>query len=773
MNPVSKQSSTDYAKYYQTVFDNTYDAMFIEAIDGQILDVNPAACNLTGYSREELLAMNVAQLLPSNHQMPVESVIREELETGGFSFSGWNVRKDGTHIRVDVRATSFLEGGEERIIVIVRDITDQEKAERQTAKQRLVLESLHQLALGLMRRHDLQDVLNSIIQHACQLFNTDNGYVYMQANETDMIEIKVAYGNYIGYVGYKRRIGTGLAGEVWQSGEPRAIENYQLWDGRDRDPKWKDVMTAIGIPLNTRGKVVGVIGLDITGHSRCFCQEDFTTFQRLAELASIAIENAFLVKELNTSEEQFHSLFANMSEGVALHDAIFDEQGNIVNYRIVDINTQYSKITGFHRKDVVGKLATDAYHCNSAPYLDEFSKTILLRKPFYFETYFEPYKNFFSISVAPWKESGFASIFADITERKQTEEKLFYMSYHDSLTGVYNRAYFEAELKQLAGSDIKIALVIADVDRLKTINDMFGHEEGDRFLIRATDLLRQKFRKGDIIARIGGDEFAVILKNATEVEVSSICSGIRLELDRLLSDDIIHLPMQLSIGYAVSVEGKVNTLELFRVADDKLYRDKLRRKVHSRSAIVQTLKQMLAERDYLTEGHGKRLQDMIVHLGRVMEWSESILGDLQLFAQFHDIGKIGIPDRILHKPGPLSQQEREEMNRHCEIGQRIAQSSEDLYPIADWILKHHERWDGKGYPLGLKGEEIPIECRILAIVDAYDAMTSDRPYRSALSHKDAIDEIRRCAGKQFDPNLSLKFIQMFEPCYISLRSSCD
>lgn len=336
------------------------------------------------------------------------------------------------------------------------------------------------------------------------------------------------------------------------------------------------------------------------------------------------------------------------------------------------------------------------------------------------------------------------------------------MSYQDSLTGVYNRAYFEAELKQLANSKINVALVIADVDRLKTVNDMFGHEEGNRFLIRASDLLRKSFRKEDIIARIGGDEFAVIMKNVTELEVSNICSEIRRDLDKLLSDEISNLPIQLSMGYAFSAEGNPNSLEIFRIADDRLYRDKIHRKVNSRSAIVQTLKQMLAERDYLTKGHGERLQNMVVRLGKMLEWPVSSLGDLQLFAQFHDIGKVGVPDRILHKPGPLLPQERQEMNRHCEIGQRIAQSSEDLSPIADWILKHHERWDGKGYPLGLIGEEIPVECRILAIVDAYDAMTSDRPYRSALSHDEAIAEIQQCAGKQFDPILAHKFIQMFD-----------
>jgi len=141
---------------------------------------------------------------------------------------------------------------------------------------------------------------------------------------------------------------------------------------------------------------------------------------------------------------------------------------------------------------------------------------------------------------------------------------------------------------------------------------------------------------------------------------------------------------------------------------------------------------------------------------------ESTTADLSLLAKFHDIGKVGISDAILLKEGPLTSEEWTEMKRHCEIGYRIALSAPDLVPIADWILKHHEWWNGQGYPLGIKEEEIPVECRLLAIADAYEALTSARPYRRTFSHREAVAELRRHAGTQFDPHLLEKFLKMLE-----------
>ena len=193
-----------------------------------------------------------------------------------------------------------------------------------------------------------------------------------------------------------------------------------------------------------------------------------------------------------------------------------------------------------------------------------------------------------------------------------------------------------------------------------------------------------------------------------------------------------------------------------------MYREKLNRSHSVRNSLVQALTLTLKARDLCTEGHNERVQETAVRLGDSLGMPGSQVYDLRLLAQFHDIGKVGIPDSILLKPGPLTAAERLEMQRHTVVGQRIALAVPDLAPIANLILNHHEWWNGAGYPLGLKGEKIPLACRILSVVDAYDAMTSDRPYRQAMSSEAALAELRRCAGSQFDPDIVPVFVQLIK-----------
>lgn len=354
------------------------------------------------------------------------------------------------------------------------------------------------------------------------------------------------------------------------------------------------------------------------------------------------------------------------------------------------------------------------------------------------------------------------SVGRDITEKKEVIAKLEYLSLHDTLTSLYNRFYFEEEMRRFESDRYNpVALIIFDVDGLKLVNDTLGHKNGDELLINTANVIRQCFRQSDMIARVGGDEFAVLLPRTPEALLEEVLKKISDKINAY-NNDHPELPLSLSAGYAIKKDQTSTMNDIFKEADNKMYRQKLHRNQSNRSVIVQTMMKALEARDYITEGHGERLQKLVSDMAGKINMPDANIKDLCLLAQFHDIGKVGVADAILFKRGPLTPQEYQEMQRHSEIGHRIALSAPDLVLIADWILKHHEWWNGQGYPLGLIGEDIPLECRILAIADAYDAMTHDRPYRAAMTVQAAIEEIDRSAGSQFDPEMVGVFKQVIQ-----------
>lgn len=348
----------------------------------------------------------------------------------------------------------------------------------------------------------------------------------------------------------------------------------------------------------------------------------------------------------------------------------------------------------------------------------------------------------------------------EILERKNKERELAYISLHDPLTGVFNRNSFEQDLIKLeSGHSDDYGIIICDVDGLKLVNDTLGHEVGDKILIAATQAINKSLTSSEHLFRIGGDEFAVLVYDGSEDLVKGICTRI-MEITADYNKQNPQLNLNISIGWAVSSAHKKKASDLYKEADDNMYREKLNHINSVRNNTVKALMKTLEARDFITEGHADRMRNLVIGLGRYINMPENRINDLELLAQFHDLGKVGISDNILFKPAALTPEEKTEMKRHSEIGYRIAQSLPDLNNISKYILLHHERWDGKGYPLGIKGEAIPLECRILSIIDAYDAMTNDRPYRKAISPEKAIEEIIKNSGTQFDPYLVSKLLEM-------------
>ncbi len=351
--------------------------------------------------------------------------------------------------------------------------------------------------------------------------------------------------------------------------------------------------------------------------------------------------------------------------------------------------------------------------------------------------------------------------------RHENDRTIRYLSFHDQLTGLYNRRYYANELQRLEGSrEYPIAVISADMDGLKLINDTIGHIEGDRYLQAGAELLKSTLRTSDILARVGGDEFALLLPRTDKKAAEFLLNRIRHRIEQYNCAQK-DLPLSISFGLAVSEGADYPLEEICRMADNNMYSDKLQQGKKARSAIVSSILSSLFDRGNLDEGERDQVQVLVVHLGEALQLSEGRMANLALLAQVYDLGKVGLPDNIIHSgmqsnADELTEAEREALHRHPETGYRIASSSPELADVADLVLKHHEKYDGSGYPLGLKGEEIPIENRILSVVIAYSAMTNPRPYAPTLTPAQALAELKRCAGSQFDPLMVETFVNLID-----------
>ncbi len=398
---------------------------------------------------------------------------------------------------------------------------------------------------------------------------------------------------------------------------------------------------------------------------------------------------------------------------------------------------------------------------------DQYDKTLDLLKAgkdvrnLRIQYYINNKKHHFVINITKIAEefdSDYEGTIVDITQQVLDERRILYLATHDVLTDLYNRNYFE-EIVEKKQKDYPLGLILCDIDGLKLINDAFGHLKGDELLQSLAKALKS-LSSSYISSRIGGDEFALLIDNATEEQLEQI----EIEIKESIQDlGLFGLNFEISSGYAILDENNRNFDKVFNDAENMMYRRKLTDRSSRKSNALTTIMQTLHEKTEETINHCERVGDYASMLLSAAGYKRTVdLEDIRFLSDVHDIGKIAIPDTILKKPVKLSIEEYDQIKYHSEAGYKIIKNIIDNENIASGILYHHERYDGTGYPHGLKGDEIPLYAKVLAIADSYDTMTRGRIYQKPISKEAALQDLKRNSGTQFDPRLVKMFIKIME-----------
>ncbi len=361
------------------------------------------------------------------------------------------------------------------------------------------------------------------------------------------------------------------------------------------------------------------------------------------------------------------------------------------------------------------------------------------------------------IVILAWNTSLQLAVKEKTKTIEESKKELMFKTYHDELTGLYNRLYMVEYLKSLEiENSLPFSLIVADLNGLKITNDTFGHKTGDQMLIKVSEIIKENIKTNHVACRIGGDEIVVLMPFTSEQESIDIANNIKSATLATKENPIKPL---IALGCATTNDFEHNNYgKLFKLADDRMYADKIANSERNYDMIIGSIKKKLHENKYESPEHYDRLIKMCMQIGKALYMEENEIENLALLAELHDIGKAGLEKEILLKEGQLTIEEWQKVKRHPELGFKIVSGSTKLSHIGKGIFAHHERWDGTGYPQGLKGEEIPFIARLFSIVEAYDVMTHERPYKPTYSKDRAIKELKDSSGTQFDPYLVDAFV---------------
>jgi diguanylate cyclase (GGDEF)-like protein/PAS domain S-box-containing protein len=480
----------------------------------------------------------------------------------------------------------------------------------------------------------------------------------------------------------------------------------------------------------------------------------------------VRAETELAYRQARDSEERFKSAFENAPIGMALASIREGEFG-----RYLQVNAAMATLTGYSQEQLLNMSGPDITHPEDVAAGIEVTRRMLdgeLDTATIDKRYVHADGRILSalVNLSLVRDAAGNPLHAvvqvqDVTERKRIEAQLHYHAYHDALTGLPNRRKLMQDLEaRIEDTSADTLLVLFDLDGFKAYNDAYGHPAGDALLVRLGERLQAAVCGRGSAYRMGGDEFCVLASLMADGPEAMAAAG-----SAALTEHGEGFEITASHGTAVMPLEAKTPAEALGAADQRMYARKGRKRTSAGRQATDALLKALAERNPNLGEHLDDVTGLCEAVGRELCLPDEEMTPLLQAAALHDVGKVAIPDAILDKPGPLDETEWEFMRTHTLIGERILAEAPSLTEASKIVRSSHERHDGEGYPDGLAGDEIPLAARIIAVCDSFDAMTSNRPYRTAMSVEGALSELYKCAGTQFDPVVLNAFMKVIRAAH--------
>lgn len=649
----------------------------------------------------------------------------------------------------------------------IREITDEEKLIK---KQERVLFRNKILVNVLSKnfRND-QKQLDYVLHEALKLTESKTGYICFYDEKKQEFTHKarskglIKGSEMVEPVRTCRLEEAGSWGDVVRQRKPIILNNGEKAAEANELPCGQKISgNYISIPIFIDEKIKAVVGF--SGKEDPYDDNDVYEITVLMNGVLTNVERRIIQKKLFEERSKYFQTLISIGDGVM----VVDPEG-----KIEMLNKVAQNLTGWTNEEAKGKHYTEVFvlsHEDRRQEIQDPIKTamatdqiqelknhaVLTAKDgslFHLEDSAAPIKNEKGETV------GIVLVFRDVSEKKEQRKEIEYLSFHDALTGLYNRRFLEVELLRLdTERNLPISIIMGDVNGLKLTNDIFGHAHGDIFLKKIADVMRRTCRADDIIARWGGDEFVILLPKTTIEQAKQIKKRIKTEFAR---DGVKVIKGNISLGCDVKTSMDQSIVECLESAEEKMYAVKILERDDFKSTTLDSIITTLQSDSPQEEEHAQRVSQWCHDLGVTMELSHVKIRRLKLAGYFHDIGKIVLHKDLLVENSVHSEEELTEIKKHPIMGYRILNAFDDTMSLADAVLHHHERWDGSGYPKGLKGEEIPFLARVVAVVSCYDRLTSADEGKALGSKQNPLIHLEKMEG-QFDPEIKREFINMIK-----------